>query len=136
MRKIIFKGKSKDGNEWIEGDLIQRSENEVLIMTQNERCWDVLYDGVEVIPETVCQYTGLKDCNNVMIFDYDIRKDNEGTEFRIYRTFGGFVIKAKYWMSDIKNLVSGDELIFKSLSDPQLSDWIINDTTHVRNIHD
>ena len=128
---VLFKAKRVDNGEWVEGFYEYNKDDDMhFIRTYEDR------ETIEVVPETVCQYSWITDCKGVKIFDDDIRKDNEGTEFRIYRTFGGFVIKARYWMSDIKDLVSGDELIFKSLSDPQLADWLINDTIHVYNIHD
>jgi hypothetical protein len=131
MKQILFKAKREDNGEWVEGFYEYNKDDDMhFIRTYENR------ETIEVVPETVCEYSWLTDWRDVMIFDDDIRKDNEGTEFRIYRTFGGFVIKAKYWMSDIKDLVSGDELIFKSLSDLQLADWLINDTIHVCNIHD
>ena len=130
-RKVLFKAKRVDNGEWVEGFYEYNKDDDMhFIRTYENR------ETIEVVPEMVCQYSWITDCKDIKIFDDDIRKDNEGTKFRIYRTFGGFVIKARYCMSDIKDLVSGDELIFKSLSDPQLADWLINDTIHVYNIHD
>lgn len=76
MREILFRGKRIDNGEWVEGDLLTHesyAKNEVCIRDylQQVQC--------EVIPETVGQFTGLRDCKRTkeypegqMIFEGDI----------------------------------------------------------------
>jgi hypothetical protein len=63
MREIEFRGKRIDTGEWVYGAFIPFSE-EPKIQTH--------VDAVEIDPNTVGQYTGLKDRNGVKIFEGDI----------------------------------------------------------------
>lgn len=65
MREIIFRGKNKLSGGWCEGYLVKTGDH-FRISTQN----DMISFGVD--PETVGQYTGLKDKNSKRIFEGDI----------------------------------------------------------------
>ena len=87
MREILFRGKTNKG-EWVRGNLSQHKGGKKFI-----KCGSAT-SSYEIIPETVGQYTGLRDSKRTaehpkgqMIFEGDIVKGL----FRFYRPVNSVV---------------------------------------------
>lgn len=72
-REIKFKAKRKDNNEWVYGYVIKSPYDTYYIypiLDKRHRNW-LHCPLAEVIPETICEYTNLKDKNDVEIYEND-----------------------------------------------------------------
>lgn len=75
MREIIFRGLWTRKKEWIYGSLAIFGDDDYNIYVNDE---NKLY---QVDPNTVCQYTGLKDRNRKTVFEGDILRREVGGIF-------------------------------------------------------
>lgn len=79
-RKILFKAKQHDKNEWVHGDLLHTDDNErtfiavpiaepnVVSLNFQSRC-------IAVAPTTICQCTYIQDKDGNDIYEHDLVQD-------------------------------------------------------------
>lgn len=69
VENIKFKAKRLDNGEWIEGE-ISHFENTIWIVPIGS---EPFHSGcAEVDPDTICMFTGLKDCKGNEIWEHDL----------------------------------------------------------------
>lgn len=120
MREILFRGKSTETNQWIYGgfhiwekrqvcalgnDRLKDDEISCVITVNSFADWNMprTMQAVEVIADTVGQYTGLTDRNGNKIFEGDIVNiltENEEIGVIVYED-SGFIVHADKFSIDI-----------------------------------
>lgn len=90
-REIKFKAKRLDNGEWVEGDVMHTIEDTIIIEIDGV--------GVHVVidPSTVCQFTGLKDCDGKEIWEGDMLSNvtNDSPDGIVVFKYGAFSLLAK-----------------------------------------
>ena len=137
MREILFRGKRKGTGEWVYGFY---APYRTIVKTVQHRIYtgeadkvdgqldfypDFYPDFYNVIPETVGQYTGLKDKNNVETFEGDIVACNQSGSYGI-----SVII---YDNSAFYVMPLNGNILERTLWDYWYNDW---DIEVIGNIHD
>lgn len=75
MRQIKFKAKRLDGKGWVCGYFYEENGNTYIIENRQKESKlnrNLIY---QVAPSTVCQFTGLKDCEGNELYEHDVIKN-------------------------------------------------------------
>ena len=141
MREILFKGKVKyNGNhfmsgDWVEGSLIIKASSTFIYVIELDAFGNIIREiEVEVVPETICQFTGLTGINGVKIFEGNILsikefwntgfKDLSGEERDIFELDELKGVLRKEYISDV--IVEDGCFVVKSTDDNDFYDTFIS----------
>lgn len=132
MREILFRAKRIDNGEWVEGQyaFILNPLTESGEPIKHLICNGTNIFNDEIDPETLCQYTGLKDKNGNRIWENDIVGAwSEGKTYigRVKRRVDGLYIiypsyqKQEFWgLCPDENGKTTVEVIGNTLDNPEL----------------
>ena len=116
IENIKFKAKSTLDGAWVQGDLIHKEDGKITILRNG-------FNVSEVDPSTVCQFTGLKDCEGNEVWEGDVLLNtNSGSQYTVmYSDYGSafFIRKNKtvnndmylFELSDIDKCIAFFEVI-------------------------
>lgn len=72
IENIKFKAKRLDNGKWVEGYFYAECGNTYIIENRQEESMLNRNITYEVDTDTICQFTGLKDCKGKEIFEHDL----------------------------------------------------------------
>ena len=125
MREILFRGKTRGGvwyHGFVKGKSLPNKEGNKMEFTP---CIiEQTHADIEVIPETVGQYTGLTDKNGNQIFEGDIveyASDEEIGQIAYHESEAMFVVEFDTWLTDFDHMYGKDLEVIGNIHDnPEL----------------
>lgn len=120
MREIVFRGKRINDGKWLEGNLLVWLDGETDIFVRDPGDSECQLK-FSVYPDSVGQYTGLKDNKGKKIFEGDIvRFEDAEADFEGYHD-NVFVNQGIVWLSP------WDEVLFTNRQTVEMDDLYINE---------
>lgn len=98
IENIKFKAKALNSGEWVVGDLLHRITDTCIATKDMD---DIVYYPVD--PSTVCQFTGLKDCEGKEVWEGDVLLNaSSGSQYTVMRSYygGSFFIRKNGTVDD------------------------------------
>lgn len=83
IENIKFKAKRLDNGKWVVGYFYAECGNTYIIENRQKESKLNRNPAYQVDPSTVCQFTGLTDCENQDIYEGDILAEKECPEFEV-----------------------------------------------------
>lgn len=112
-REIIFRGKRLDNEEWVEGDLLKNVIGVCYIVSgisDNSESGIITLRYNRVDPETVGEYTGLKDIFEDDIINVRFGPNASSIPMQVLFKDGSWCIK-EYWDDTLHDLYSYEDEI-------------------------
>lgn len=126
-REILFRGLSNQGKGWLYGDVVRNVEGAVAIMPPYQMNMDNTCSQNEVNPDTIGQYTRLKDKNRKKIFEWDIL-------FQGQELLGVVCVSKRYGVSILKKTTTWSLINF--VLDSDFDAGVLSDIEVRGNIYD
>ena len=114
MREILFKAKRVDNGEWCYGVPLVEGWSKTTYIASYEYSSLAFVQQIEVVPETLCEFTGLCDKNGKRIWENDIIFDTWYEKLGVVKfgmgTFDGGIYRYYGWHYESKGSVDHHEL--------------------------
>lgn len=143
IQNIKIKAKRPDNGEWVCGYFYQENDNTYIVEDRQKESFLNRNAAYEVVPDTVCQFTGFTDKNGKDVYEGDVLRSDEYPfsciEEDEYDNYYGMIDwleeEASFYIIAIKNPESPVRGISEGICDA-ISKKAMQDFEVVGNIHD